>query len=298
MAEVIAYLDKVDPQAAARARDRYACFDHFGDDGQAYGYEVAFGAGDTCEREVVEQLVELHRHALEYVGKDGMPAEDELFYAQQNARTVKAAEEYYRTMMRGRVASWNLRDRHMADTLDELTDHISTTRGEKARLVVWAHNSHLGDARSTELGMRGELNVGQLVRERYGSRAYLLGFTTFDGTVTAATDWSGDAERKNVTPGLEGSFEHLFHETGEDRFLVDLRGETRAADLLRVARLERAIGVIYRPETERQSHYFRARLADQFDAVIHFDRTRALEPLEQSAGWDQGEVPETYPHAV
>jgi erythromycin esterase-like protein/predicted phosphoribosyltransferase len=298
MHEVVSYLERVDPAAAARARERYSCFDHFGEDAQSYGYGVAYGAGETCEREAVDQLIELHRNAVDYVQRDGMPAEDELFYAQQNARTVKAAEEYYRTLMRGQIASWNLRDRHMADTLEELTDHISLRRGEKARLVVWAHNSHLGDARSTELGMKGELNVGQLTRERHPRDAFLLGFTTYDGSVTAAGDWGGQAERMQVRPGLQGSFEHLLHEVGQERFLVDLRESSPASDVLRVARLERAIGVIYRPDTERQSHYFRARLGDQFDAVIHFDRTAAVEPLERSAGWEPADLPETYPHAV
>jgi erythromycin esterase-like protein/predicted phosphoribosyltransferase len=296
--EVISYLERVDPEAAARARSRYACFDHFGDDEQAYGYQAAFGAGDTCEREVIDQLVDLHRHALEYAERDGLLAEDDLFYAQQNARTVKAAEEYYRSMFRGRVSSWNLRDRYMTDTLDELAGHLSRQLGEQAKIVVWAHNSHLGDARATELGTLGELNVGQLTRERHRGDCLLLGFTTYEGTVTAANDWGGPAERKQVRAALPGSFEELFHEVGLKAFLIDLQARAEAASVLRSSRLERAIGVIYRPETERQSHYFRARLADQFDVVLHIDDTRAVEPLERTAGWERGEVPDTYPHAV
>src|SRR5437660_2238893 len=165
--EVISYLEAVDPAAAARARERYACFDHFGEDPQAYGYEAAFGAGESCEGEVIEQLVDLQHHAVEYARRDGLLAEDDLFYAEQNARTVKAAEEYYRTMFGGRVSSWNLRDRHMTDTLDALSVHLSRQAGRQARIVVWAHNSHLGDARATEMASLGEYNVGQLVRERH-----------------------------------------------------------------------------------------------------------------------------------
>jgi erythromycin esterase-like protein/predicted phosphoribosyltransferase len=299
--EVIAYLERVDPVAAARARERYACFDHFsGDDGQAYGFAAAFGAGESCEREVIEQLVDLQRHALEYARRDGLIAEDELFYAEQNARTVKAAAEYYRSMFSGRVSSWNLRDRHMADTLDALADHLSRQRGELARIVVWAHNSHVGDARASEVAARGELNIGQLVRERHGGDCRLLGFTTYTGTVTAADDWEAPAERKWVRPALPESVEELFHEAGEKAFLVSFGMAPRVAEALRSARLERAIGVIYRPETERQSHYFRARVADQFDAVIHIDESRAVEPLERTVRWEQGEaeIPETYPFTV
>ena len=297
---VIAYLERVDPAAAERARRRYACFDHFsGSDGQAYGFAAAFGAGESCEREVVEQLVDLQRHALDYAERDGLPAQDELFYAEQNARTVKAAEAYYRSMFSGRVSSWNLRDLHMADTLDALAVHLSRRhRGHPARMVVWAHNSHLGDARATEVAANGELNVGQLMRERHPRECCLIGFTTYTGTVTAADDWEGPAECKRVRPALADSVEELFHEVGEKAFLVRPGIMPGAATVLRRPRLERAIGVIYRPETERQSHYFRARVADQFDAVIHLDETRAVEPLERTAGWERGEVPETYPHAV
>jgi len=299
MHEVIAYLERVDPNAAARARERYSCFDHRdGDDGQTYGVAAAFGAGESCEREVVEQLVDLQRHALEYARRDGLIAEDELFYAQQNARTVRAAEEYYRSMFSGRVSSWNLRDRHMVDTLDALAGHLSRQRGAPAKLVVWAHNSHLGDARATEAAARGELNVGQLVRERHPVDCRLVGFTTNTGTVTAADDWGGPAERKMVRPALPESVEELFHQVGVKEFMFAFHAAARTAEVLRPARLERAIGVIYRPQTERQSHYFRARAADQFDAVIHIDDTRALEPIERTGRWEQGEFPETYPWAV
>jgi erythromycin esterase-like protein len=296
--EVISYLDRVDPAAAARARERYACFDHAdGGDGQAYGFAAAFGAGETCEQQVVEQLVDLQRHAREYARRDGLIAADDLFYAEQNAKTVKTSAEYYRSMFAGRVSSWNLRDRHMADTLDALADHLTRQRGRPAKVVVWAHNSHVGDARTTELGSQGELNIGQLTRERHPGDCRLIGFTTYTGTVTAADDWGGPAQRKWVRPALPDSVEELFHEAGEKAFLLRLGPATRA-EAVRSARLERAIGVIYRPDTERQSHYFRSRVAEQFDAVIHIDETRAVEPLERTAGWERGEVPETYPFAV
>jgi erythromycin esterase-like protein/predicted phosphoribosyltransferase len=297
--KVISYLEQVDPPAAQRARERYSCFDHHGrDDGQAYGMAAAFGAGESCEEKAVEQLVDLQRHALEYARRDGLLAEDEQFYAERNAKVVANAEQYYRLMFHQGVSTWNLRDRHMVDTLEALTDHLTKQRGVPARIVVWAHNSHLGDARATEMGMRGELNVGQLVRERHPGNCRLIGFTTYTGTVTAADDWGGAADRKLVRPGLADSAEELFHEVGQKEFMLPFGMAPRAAEAMRSARLERAIGVIYRPQTERQSHYFRTRVADQFDAVIHVDETRALEPLERTARWERGEVPETYPFAV
>jgi erythromycin esterase-like protein len=293
---VIGYLDTVDPAAAARARYRYGCLEHFGEDSQQYGYAASFDLSASCEGEVIEQLVELQRRADRYAHLDGRVAEDEYFYAEQNARLAKNAEEYYRTMFHGRVSSWNLRDRHMTETLDALVAHVDR-HGGRTKVVVWAHNSHLGDARATQMGDAGEWNVGQLVRERHAAETVLIGLTTDHGTVTAASDWDGPAERKRVRPGLPGSVEALFHETGIPRFFLPLRGAEGAADL-RERRIERAIGVIYRPETERLSHYFDARLPAQFDAILHFDETRALEPLEPTAAWRSGEAPETYPFAV
>jgi erythromycin esterase-like protein/predicted phosphoribosyltransferase len=297
MQAVIAYLAKVDPAAAREARARYACFDRFGDQMQHYGYATAFGISQSCERDVVTQLAELHRRRAEYAARNGRVAPDELFVAEQNARLVKNAEEYYRTMFRGREESWNLRDRHMTDTLRELLAFLERSR-PNARLVVWAHNSHLGDARATELGEGGELNVGQLARERFGAGAVLVGFTTYTGTVTAASEWNGPAHRKHVRPALPGSYERLFHEANIPRFLLPLRTDLELRSLLSAPRLERAIGVIYAPETERRSHYFHARLADQFDYVLHFDETRAVEPLERTALWDAGEVAETFPSGL
>jgi erythromycin esterase-like protein len=294
---VLDYLDKVDPEAARRARYRYSCFEHFGEDTQAYGYAATIDVTDSCENEVVTQLIELQRRAAELARRDGRVAADEFFFAEQNARLVKNAEQYYRSMFHGRVSSWNLRDRHMAETLDALRAHLDMQR-RGTKIIVWEHNSHLGDARATEMGERGEWNVGQLVREQVGMQAVLVGFTTYDGTVTAATDWGGPAERKSVRPALPGSYEALFHEARSKRFLLNLRDDAEVASMLRTPRLERAIGVIYRPETERVSHYFRARLPAQFDAVIHIDRTRAVEPLERNSQWVAGELPETFPTGV
>ncbi len=295
--EVIAYLDKIDPKAAARARERYGCFDHTSaDDGQAYGFSAAFGAGPSCETEAIDQLVEIQRNALAYARRDGLLAEDELFYAEQNAQTVRNAEVYYRAMFSGRVTSWNLRDKHMAQTLEALLNHLDRhSDTPTARIVLWAHNSHVGDARATEVWADGQLTLGQLARQRYGDDSRLIGFSTYSGTVTAASDWGGVAERKVVRPALNGSIEELLHETGRSSFFVSAAISPEAADPLSAVRLGRAIGVIYRPETERQSHYFHVRPADQFDAMIHIDQTRALEPLEVTSLWIAGETPETYP---
>src|SRR5436189_565689 len=292
---VLGYLNKIDPAAAKRARYRYSCFEHFAEDTQAYGYAANFGLTESCERDVIEQLIELRRRATDYASRDGRVAQDEFFFAEQNARLVLNAERYYRAMFRGRVESWNLRDQHMAETLGALVSHLNT-QGQTVKVAVWEHNSHLGDARATYMTDYGELNVGQLVRERYGSEAVLVGLTTYKGTVTAASDWDGPAERKRVRPALEDSYEASFHDTDISNFLLPLRGPDSEA--FRSSRLERAIGVIYLPRTERQSHYFNARLADQFDAVIHFDETNALTPLEPQALWETGEPPETFPTGV
>ena len=251
----------------------------------------------TCEEEVVNQLVDLRRRAADYAKRDGRLDEDEFFYAEQNARLVKIAEAYYRTLFLEEVSSWNLRDRHMMETLEAVLGHLERCR-TPAKVAVWAHNSHLGDARATQMGQRGELNVGQLAREKYGSDAVLIGFTTHHGTVTAASEWGAAAERKRVRRALPGSYEAMFHASQASRLLLIFRDSKKLTDALRQPRLQRAIGVIYRPDTERQSHYFQARLSDQFDAVFHFDETRAVEPLEYTALWDTLELPETYPFAV
>lgn len=297
MEAVLRYLDVVDPEAAARARERYACFDHYGGDPQAYGYAAGLGLAPSCEREVVNQLVELRRSAADYARRDGRVAEDDLFFAEENARLVRSAERYYRAMFDRRGQSWNVRDAHMVETFESLIAHLARHTPEP-RVVLWAHNSHLGDARATEMSRRGELNVGQLVRQRHGAEAVLVGFTTFSGTVTAASDWDAPAERKTVRRALTGSVERLFHLTEPPNFFLDLRTPGPARSALGEPHLERAIGVIYHPHTERQSHYFEARLSEQFDAVLHYDTTRAVEPLERTGLWDRGELPETFPSTL
>jgi erythromycin esterase-like protein len=299
---VLTYLDKVDPTGAQRARSRYACFEHFGEDPQAYGYAAGFGLSPTCESEVIGQLVELQRRAAEYARRDGRVAAEDFFYAEQNARLVKNAEQYYRTMFRGRVSSWNLRDQHMAETLSALMEHLVVQNRVQpkhdTKVVVWAHNSHLGDARATQMGRAGEWNLGQLVRQKCGRESVLVGFSTYSGTVTAASNWGDPAERKQVRPAMPGSYEELFHEVALPAFALTLPPDSHVAGGLREPRLERAIGVIYRPESERASHYFHASLSDQFDAIVHFDETRAVEPLELTAEWGVGEPAETFPSGV
>lgn len=293
---VLAYLNRVDPEAAKRARQHYSCFEHFGKEVQTYGYAAGLGLTPTCEDAVVKELVELRRKAMDYLQRDGQVAADAYFCAEQNARVVRNAEEYYRSMFRREVSSWNLRDTHMMESLISLADHLDKS-GAPGKIVVWAHNSHLGDARATQMSERGEFNLGQLVRQRFKKETVLIGFTTYEGTVTAASDWDGPAERKNVRPGHRDSFEALFHEIDVPRFYLNLRNND-ISSALRDERLERAIGVIYRPDTELVSHYFNARLSDQFDAVLHFDHTRAVEPLERTAEWELGEVEETYPSGL
>jgi len=294
---VLRYLDRVDPEAAQRARYRYACFEHVGEDAQAYGYATSFGLTPGCEREVVSQLLDLQGARASLLRQDGLALEDEQFEAEQNARVVMNAEEYYRSMFKGRVSSWNLRDAHMAETLDALLTHLGR-RLEDPKIVVWAHNSHVGDARATQMGEGGELNLGQLARERHPGSTLLIGFSTYTGTVTAASAWGGSAERKDVRVGLQGSYEELFHRTAVPNFFLTLKDLGEVTGALRERRLQRAIGVIYLPETERVSHYFETSLPSQFDAIFHLDRTRALEPLERTTGWERGEPPETFPSGI
>jgi erythromycin esterase-like protein len=295
MEAVLNYLRRVDPEAARRARERYACFGQMAVEGQSYGYATRVGLSRSCEDEVVEQLVDLTRRAREYASRDGYVAEDEYFYAEQNARLVKNAEQYYRAMFGGRVESWNLRDTHMMETLLSLVQWTERRSGT-AKAVVWAHNSHLGDARYTQMGDWGELNLGQLVREEYGPESFLVGSTTHKGTVTAARDWDAPPEYRQVRPSLEESWERLFHDAGLERFLL-LFGDGTLGQALTEPHLERAIGVVYQPETERASHYFNARITEQFDAVIHLDTTSALKPLEP---WSsrEADLPETFPTGV
>jgi protein-L-isoaspartate(D-aspartate) O-methyltransferase len=286
--EVIRYLDRVDPVAAATARHRYGCLTPWQADPSAYGKAAIIGGMRLCEQEVVDMLRELLARRLEYAAQDG----DEFHDAAQNARVVAGAERYYRTMYYGSTASWNLRDQHMFDTLESILGH----RGPDAKIVVWEHNSHVGDAAATEMGVRGEHNVGHLCRTRFGARAFLIGFGTHHGTVAAADDWDAPMKRMRVRPSHADSYERLFHDSGVPAGMVHLREPVRDAvrDELMEPRLERAIGVVYRPDTELESHYFQAVLPAQFDEYIWFDQTEAVDPLPVTG---ESDLPETHPLA-
>lgn len=277
---VVDYLAAVDEEQAAIARRQYAALDHVRDP-QRYGYEAAFGIRPDCRDAVRERLLALWQHASAYLRKDGRGAVDEYFFAERNAQVVASAESYYRAMFGSRAESWNVRDEHMVRTLLALQKHLRALGGT-GKIVVWAHNSHLGDARATEMSQAGEWNVGQLVRQHAGrEQALLVGFTTATGTVTAAYEWDGEPECRAVRMARADSYEYLFHSTHLDRFYLSLQGE--AARALSTPMLERAIGVLYRPDTEYESHYFMASLPAQFDAVFHLDETSAVQPLDVSA---------------
>ena len=294
---VLRYLDNIDPDAARRARDRYACFTQFGDDPQRYGYAAGFGLRPSCEEEAISQLIDLQRNSLLHSRMDGFAALDRFFDAEQNARVVKDAEEYYRAMFGDSVASWNLRDQHMMETFVALSRHLGL-RQAPAKMVVWAHNSHIGDARATAMGQAGEWNIGQLARQRYGDDCRSIGFTTYSGTVTAASEWDGPTRTIPVRPARADSYESLMHDSEIPAFTLNLKKPSRVADSLRTPMLERAIGVIYRPESELASHYFKAALSDQFDAIIHFDESCAVEPIELEAKKSCGEPAETFPSGI
>jgi erythromycin esterase-like protein len=295
---VIGYLERVDPAAAKRAKERYACFDRFGPDTEAYAYSVGAGLEVSCREEVLQQLLDLQRRSFARFEAGSDATEDDRFFAEQNARVVVSAEEYYRTMLQADVSSWNLRDRFMFLTLEHLSTYLARKLEAPAKIVVWAHNSHVGDARATSMGAGRELNIGQLVRRSVPAACRLIGFTTSCGTVTAASEWHGQAERKTVRPPIAGSWEALFQSLEIPNFYLDLHSAPAVYPALQGRMLERAIGVIYRPQTEIFSHYLEARIAEQFDAVFHYDRTRAVEPLERTALWEAGEVPQTYPSGV
>ncbi len=286
---VLNYLDRVDPEAAKAARRSYACLTPWREQPALYGREVLYGRQKSCEDEAAEELTALLEKRLDYMRADG----DDFFDAAQNARIVRAAEHYYRIMYHGARESWNLRDRHMFETLKALIAH----RGPGAKVVVWAHNSHIGDAAATAMGWSGEFNIGELCRTAFGRDAVHIGFGTDRGTVAAASDWGAAMEVKTVLPAREDSYEYAFRKTGLAASLADWREPRKRAlaDALREPMLERAIGVVYRPETELLSHYFEAVLAEQFDAYVWFEETRAVTPL--AAGRPHG-APETYPFGL
>lgn len=288
---VIGFLDEVDPDAAIEARKRYNCFEQYGLNAKNFGLPLRYVAKD-CLSQAVNQLEDLRKKGLEYVKKGGFALREDLFYAEQNARVACDAEVYYKAMFSDHVSSWNLRDKYMADTMESLAGHLRRYRDPK--IVVWAHNCHLGDARATDVSRHGMLNVGQLIRERFNEDAFLVGLFTHSGTVAAASDWGGQLGKKNIPPSLTESYEHLFHRSEIPSFYLILRNNEQLSFLER-EHLQRAIGIIYKPENERESHYFSASLNKQFDAIIHFDRTIAVSPLDRNAGWEEGEpLPDTY----
>ena len=286
---VLNYLDEVDPESAKVARERYGCLTPWQRDPATYGHAALTGSYPTCEPDVVRALTDLQAKRRAYAEHDG----ERFLDAEQNARLVANAERYYRIMYYGSRASWNLRDTHMFETLKNLL----AFHGADSKAVVWAHNSHVGNAGATEMAARGEYNIGQLCRKEFGDQAYLVGFGTHSGTVAAASEWDGPMEIKNVRPSLRGSYERLCHATGHARFMLGLRGRTDLCGPtgLGKERLERAIGVIYRPETEMASHYFQASLPRQFDEYIWFDNTRAVTPLDTA---EVKGLPDTYPFGV
>jgi protein-L-isoaspartate(D-aspartate) O-methyltransferase len=271
--EVIRYLDRVDPTAAAAARVRYGLLTPWQADPAAYGRAVLTGRMKACEDDVVAMLRELLAQRLDYTRQDG----DDFLDASRNAAVVAGAERYYRIMYYGATASWNLRDRHMFDTLEALLAH----RGPGSKIVVWEHNSHIGDAAATEMGTRGEHNVGHLCRKRFGNAMFNIGFGTHQGVVAAASDWDAPMELMRVRPSHPESYERLFHDAGVPAALFHLRDPVRdeLRDELAEPRLERAIGVVYRPDTELESHYFQAILPLQFDEYVWFDATAAVTAL-------------------
>lgn len=280
MRAVLDYLDEADPEAAAQARERYGCLTPWQSDPARYGRAVLSGR-DPCEQQVVAQLRDLLGQQLARMAG----GDEDYFDAVQNARIVRAGEQYYRLMYHGATESWNLRDRHMFETLR----HVMRRRGDGARAVVWAHNSHVGNAAATEMGWQGEFNIGELCRTGFGEEAMLIGFGTDRGTVAAASNWDEPMQIKSVRPAREDAYEGAFRAAGVARSLSDLRAQAgrgaRAAlrQALAEPRLERAIGVIYRPQTELQSHYFRAVLPEQFDAFVWFEETGAITPLGDTA---------------
>jgi len=285
--EVLSYLDQVDPAAASAARRRYGCLSPWHEEPAGYGHNVMLGQ-PSCEQAVTEQLSALLAQRLEYMGRD----DGDFFDAERNARVVMAAEHYYRAMYRGSTESWNLRDRHMFDTLRALLEH----RGADARAVVWAHNSHIGNAAATSMGWGGEFNIGELCRTAFGREAVLIGMATDRGEVAAADNWDEPMQLKQVRPSRPDSWEQLFLQAGHPASLTEWRGDNRRElrQALARPRLERAIGVIYRPQTERQSHYFQAILAEQFDALLWLEQTTAVTPIGPRR-IDETTVPDTYP---
>ncbi|KAL1917547.1 uncharacterized protein VTP21DRAFT_3940 [Calcarisporiella thermophila] len=309
---VVDYLAKTDKKAAALARKRYGCFDTYDSDTSAYAFSARYGIAHTCENEVINVLRDLLRKRQDYIWKNvdeagnSIPSEESQFVSEINAQVVVDAEEYYRNLLREDVKSWNIRDTHMAKIFCQIRDFLRKQSGKQVKLVVWAHNSHVGDARYTEMGQRrGEINVGQLLREQFPGEVFNIGFSTYTGTVMAADEWDSPGQVKMVNPGRSDSWEGLLHEAavklGQPNFMLKFTGpeNARLAKVFARTRLQRAIGVIYRPDTERWSHYFFAQPARQFDVILHLDETSAVLPVEDISHPEvEHEVPDTFPSGV
>ncbi|KAI0932398.1 hypothetical protein AcV7_000486 [Taiwanofungus camphoratus] len=323
--EVLKYLESVDPEGAKAARKKYNCFERFGEDTTRYAYETQFGLAKNCHKEVISNLKNLVANHQRYIEEHGLggggdPAEEQ-FFAEMNALVVKDAEEYYRTMMTQDVLSWNLRDDHFARTLAKIAGHLGSADRDganpgEAKIVVWAHNSHIGDARATDMGKRREeINVGQRCREIFGdNNVFNLGFLTNKGTVTAARQWDDPPHLQMMNPPIDRSIEAVFNDWATDdcfvitHKIVKAQGKTRKVeiaqeltDFLNLPRYQRFIGVIYRRATEIPSHYSKCSVADQYDAVAHIRQSRGIQPLEPEDTWKEpmhGEVDETFPFGV
>jgi erythromycin esterase-like protein len=296
---VIKELQKIDPAAAIRAQQRYRCFDAYLDP-QEYGCKAALFPDKSCRQEVIKQLIEVKAKELDFFKNKKLEPRTKKFYLEQNALVIKNAERYYTSLFEGdQVASWNIRDQHMMETVQAILT-FNTAIAKNNKLIIWAHNSHLGDARATQMASYGEINLGQLIKETFDAQAVAIGFTTFTGTVSAASAWGGDVQRKYVRPALKESVEFFFHSLHAGTFALIPSEYDELYDFFEQNDfLERAIGVVYVPETERESHYFYAQIAKQFDIIIHYDVTEAVIPLEKSTEWEQADdVPETFPFGV
>ncbi len=290
---VINYLEKIDPHLALQAKYLYSCFEQFRHDPQVYGYSIFSQLSKSCQDEVIKELKELETLEWRLI-EEKKVSSDEIFFLIQNARVIKNSEKYYRSLFINEINNWNLRDSHMMETVEEIIKHHKKMGNINPKIVIWAHNSHIGNSAATQMSLQGEFNIGQLIKEKYKDDSFSLGFTTYNGTVSAASDWHMPVERKIIRNALPKSYEDLFHHCEISKFFLSLKDK----DIVPERLLERAIGVVYLPETERQSHYFYAALADQFDAIIHYDTTSALEPIDKTALWIKGEVPEAYPSGL
>jgi erythromycin esterase-like protein len=281
--EILTYLREHDPDQVPAALTAYRCFEPYADDAQAYALATRF-VPTTCENEVIDLLVGLRQKTA----GDGAGR----FGAWQNAEVVAGAERYYRAMVRGGGESWNVRDRHMDDTLDRLLQHY----GPAAKGVVWAHNTHVGDARATDMADAGAVNIGQLARERYGTdHVVLVGFGSHRGTVVAGDAWGAPMQVMDMPPARRRSLEAVLHTAAPAQAMFVFPHGGRP-DLLTDELDHRAIGVVYHPDREKYGNYVPTVLGDRYDAFCWFDQSQALHPLQLRTSYVL--EPETYPSGV